>query len=234
MICGVLELENIIQIGDKTRLACDKSFATKGEADITLVEIQPEDAAGFIDVTGEANSDWYLDWIYTGPSRVATVSLRITTDDTPVVFTKTIQVVTAADDKLFSADTDLTALEPDVMKWVPEGRASWLHVHRAVQAKIIDWLNKAGIEDTNQQPLTVAAVVDVDEVKFWSRDWALALIYKGIQNSKDDVFDEKAKFYMVEAVKGSDRARIRLDLDGDGLIDPSEAILLTSSNLVRG
>jgi hypothetical protein len=233
MICGFLELENTVQVGDKTRLSAIKSFVTKGEAAVSLVEIQPEDTAGFIDITDDDPSNWFLDWIYAGITRSVTVSLRITTDGAPVVVTKTMQVNTEVDDYLFSADTDLTAIEPDVLKWVPDGRSSFLNVHRSVQEKIMDALNKMGITDNSGNPLTKAAIVDIDEVKFWSRDWTLALIYKGAQNQKEDVFDEKAKFYFGEAAKAKDRARLRLDINGDGTADNSESYDMTAVTLVR-
>lgn len=244
MICGILELENVVQISDKTRLSALKSFVSKGEFDITKVEIQPENAAGYIDVTDTDPRNWFLDWIYTGATRVVTVSLRVTSnpgdpDADPVVdavvstVTKTIQIYTATDDALFSSDKDLMAIEPDILKWVPDGRASWLNVHRAAQEKILDWMNKAGITDMAGLPLTKAAVVDVDEVRFWSRDLCLAIIFKGIQNLPGDVFSEKAKFYFTEASKASDRAKLRLDIDGDGTLGPNDSVGLTSAELIR-
>jgi len=42
MIFGVLELEKVIQIDDRTRLDASKSYTTPDEGDITLIEIQPE------------------------------------------------------------------------------------------------------------------------------------------------------------------------------------------------
>lgn len=237
-IFGILEIESVVQVNDKTRLGALKSFVTKGAPAIAKVEILPEVGGSYIEVTGTSLRDWYLDWVYTGVSRTVTVTLKITdaTPVTPVVatFTKTLSVVIAADDMLFSSDNDLVALEPDILKWVPDGRSSWLNVHRSVQEKIVDWLNKSGIVGTDKLPLTKAAIIDVSEVKYWSRDWALALIYKGVQNASDDVFSEKAKHYFAESAKGSNRARLRLDLNASGTLTVSESINMTSRDLVRG
>lgn len=233
MINGILVVEATLQIGDKTRLDGSKSFITKGESPVTLVEIDPGDGSGYVTVTDSDPSNWYLDWVYSGASRTIQPQIRITTSASPAVTQTSISLVTAADDYLFSSDDDLVALEPDVMKWIPDGRASWLNIHRAAQLKIMDWLNKAGITDANDNPLTKAAVIEVDEVKYWSRDWALALIYKSVQNVKGDVFAEKATFYFGEAGKASDRARLRLDTNYDGQIEKGEGVGLTSATLIR-
>lgn len=222
MIFPVLETEDIIQIGDKTRLNAIKSFVSKDEGAITAVEIRPEDGEDFIAVTGFTSKDWYLDWVYTGATRTVTVTVRVTTAGGNETTTETMSVVTSASDKLFSSDQDLTALEPDILKYVPDGRASFLNVHRAAQVKILESLDESGITDTEGAKLTKAAVVDVSEVKAWSRDLTLALIFSGLSNSIDDVFERKSKHYLAEAAKRKNRAVIRLDMDGDGEIEQSE------------
>lgn len=232
MIFGALELEDVVQVSDKTRLNATKSFISKDNAAVTLVEIQPEASESFITVTGTSYKDWYLDWAYSGATRTVTVSLRITAG-TVSTFTKSISVVTSASDYLFSSDQDLVALEPDILKWVPDGRASYLNVHRAAQKKIMDWLNESGIEDQSGNKLTKAALVDIDEVKSWSRDLTLSLIFKGLQNAVDDVFASKAKYYESESLKRQNRAKLRLDLDGDAVVDIGESINMISRDMVR-
>jgi hypothetical protein len=238
MIFGVIETENIIQVNDKVRISGVKSFVSKDEDAVSLVEIEPEAAAGFIDVTGTSAKDWYLDWSYSGVTRAVVVSLRITTGPvlTPTnvqTFTAQINVRTAVDDYLFSSDQDLINLEPDLLKWVPDGRSSFLNVHRAAQEKIMDWLNESGVEDVSGNKLTKAALVDLDEVRSWSRDLTLSLIFKGLQNAVDDIFSDKAKYYQSEALKRQARAKLRLDLNGDATVSLGESIDMTSRDLVR-
>lgn len=236
-IFPVIELESVVQAGDKTRISAAKSFVSKDNAAIAIVEIEPEAGAGFVAVTGSSSRDWYLDWVYTGATRTATVSVRITdaTLVTPVVVTstKTISVVTAVDDKLYSSDADIIALEPDILKWVPEGRSSFLNVHREAQIKIIDWLAEAGITDVAGDRLDKSRIVDVDEVRSWSKYLVLSLVFRGIYNSVDDVFSDKAKFYETMAKGKADRAKLRLDLDGDGETSTAEDVNLQSRDLVR-
>jgi hypothetical protein len=222
MIFPVLETEDVVQINDMTRLSAVKSFISKDEAAISLVEIQPEAAGSWIDVTGASPADWYLDWVYTGASRTVTVTVRITTTGSPTTLAKTFSIKTVADDNLFSSDQDLVGFEPDILKWVPPGRASFLNIHRTAKAKILESLDESGVVDSAGAKLTDAAVVDASEVKAWSRDLALHLIFKGLINAVDDVFTIKSKYYEAEAAKRKQRAIIRLDLDGDGNIDQDE------------
>ncbi len=228
-----LELEKTIQINDKTRLNATKSFISKDEATITLVEIEPEAASGFVDVTGTTSADWFLDWQYTGATRTVTATTRITTDGAPISFTNTIEVVTAADDKLFSADNDLLPLESDILRWVPDGRNSFFNVHREAQELIIAWLDEQGYVDVDKNPLTKAAIVDLEEVRKWSTNLTLKLIFQSIKNSVDDVFAEKAKTYEGQEVFHRKRAILRVDLNNDGVVDDNEAVNFKSFDLIR-
>lgn len=231
-IFGNLILEETVQVDDKTRLDATTSFISKGEAAITLVRIEPEAAAGYITVTGTSSKDYYLDWQY-ATDGTKTVSVEITTDGAPVVFTGTIEVLTAVDDKLFSDDQDLLSIEPDILKYVRPGRNSWLDFHRKAQYLILDHLNDLAFVDTNGDRLTKAAIVDVDEVKKWSKYTTLALIYEDISNAVDDVFAQKRVFYESKASSARNKSGLRFDQDGDGIISAGEGARIHSTDLVR-
>lgn len=221
-----LELEDVLQVNDKTRLSANKTFISPGEADITLIEIEPEAGAGFIDVT--ANK--YLDWQYaTAGNKV--VSVRVTTDGAPTSFTKTISVLSEADDKLFSGDAELVPHEPDIMNYVPDGRASFLNVHRLSQDRILAWLDENRIWGTNGAKLTKANIFDLSEVNDWSKFLTLKFIFEGLSNQIDDIFADKARRYdaMMQDARG--RAALRLDLDEDGAEDIKQDML--SFTMVR-
>lgn len=245
MIFPVLEIEDVVQVGDKTRLSACKSFVSKDEDAITKVEIRPEVSGDWIDVTDPSPDNWFLDWVYDGAARTVAPAVRVTStaadpdaDPDPIeavdqTLTKSLVLVTAADDALFSSDTDLIGLEPDILNWVPAGRASFLNVHRTAQTKIIESLDESGIVDESDEKLTKAAVVDVTEVRAWSRDLVLHLIFKGLINAKDDVFTQKAQFYASEVEKRKARAVLRLDLDGDGEIESTDVLSLTTMDITR-
>lgn len=236
-IFGNLELEKIIQVSDKTRLDAKKSFVSKDEAAITMVEIEPEAGNGFIDVSGSSSpldsDDWFLDWEYSGATRTVTVSLRITTDGAPETFTETIEVITEADDKLFSGDQDIMALENNILRYVKPGRNTFKDFHRKSQTLILDWLNDLGVRTFEREKITKDNVVELDEVRKWSERMTLRLIFQSISNKVDDVFALKAAEYEKLEADARNRSEIRLDLNNDGTIDKNENQPLSSFKLSR-
>lgn len=222
-----LELEATVQVNDKTRLNGNKTFISPDEEAITLVEIEPVTSGGFIDVT----SSKYLDWSYSTDGTV-TVTVRVTTDGAPVTFSKTIEVVTEVDDKLFSTDAELVPHEPNILSFVRSGRNSFLDIHRMAQDRILTYLDEKRIWDTEGNRLTKAAITDLEEVNDWSKFLTLRLIFEGISNSVGDIFDQKAEKYKVMEHVARNRATLRLDLDGDTDTDDSK-VDIYSQRLVR-
>lgn len=210
MIFPALELEAVVQINDRTRLDARKSYITPDEAAITLVEIEPHTGDGFIDVT----STKYLDWQYSTDG-VKTVSVRVTTDGSPSLFTKTITALDADDDKLFSSDAELMPYEPNILQWVKEGRNSFLDVHRAAQDRILGWLDENKIWDVNGDRLNKDAITDIQEVNDWSKFMTLKLIFEGLSNATDDIFHEKSLRYKELEVQARNRAALRLNRTGE-------------------
>lgn len=121
-----------------------------------------------------------------------------------------VSLYTEQSDYLFSTDQDLIAEEPDIPKWVPKGRSSFLNVHRKAQQNIIDWLDRNGFRDADGNRLDKWSVVDREQVKLWSSYIALKFIFSGIKNSTDDVFDNKKDEY--EGLEVMARNRAILDL----------------------
>lgn len=210
-IFPVLELEDIVQTNDKTRLDGSKLFTTPDEAAITLVEIEPETSAGFIPVTTNKR----LDYQYS-TTGTKTVTLRVTTDGSPVTATKEIEVLDAATDNLFSSDAELTSYEPKILSWVRAGRSSFLDVHRAAQQRILKVLDENGFWDKTDNPLTKEDIITIDDFQDWSKFMVLRLIFEGISNAIDDIFHEKAMRYRNLEAEARDRSRLRVDLDNDG------------------
>jgi hypothetical protein len=164
--------------------------------------------------------------------------VEITTDTTPsapVVSTKTfdISVVTAATDKLFSNDDDLEVHEPEILKYVRQGRSTFLNVHRRARDLIIAHIDDNGWVDANGDKITLDAFVDISEVKEWSTFISLRLIFEGMSNKIDDVFATTAKDYKSMELEARNRVVLRLDLDGDGTIETHEHLAVTSPRLVR-
>lgn len=214
--------EEKAQVDDKTRIDVTQTFISPDEAAITLVEIEPEASAGFIDVTSSS----YLDWSY-GTDGVKVVTVRVTTDGSPTSKALSLTVVSVADDKLFSNDKDIISHEVDIYRFLRPGRSSFLDFHRVAQKMILDDLDQRGLTDHQGNKLTASDIFDLEEVNEWSKYLTLYLIFTSVQSEVDDVYSLKAISYMDMAKKQSTRATIRLDTNQDGIQD-------ASPNLVSG
>jgi len=230
-IFGNLILEDIVQVDDMTRLIAAKSFVSKDEAAVTLLEIQPESTESFIDITGASSLNWWLDWEY-ATAGVKDIVVRITTDGAPETYTKQITVISVADDNLFSFDTDLKLHEASIMGWLKDGHNSFNDFHRRSQTLIMDWFRKMGYADTSGDYLTKAAVTDIENVQEWATFQTLALIFKSLSNATDDIFDSKAKDYNSMAYDRKSKI-VKLDLNGDGVTDNTEGFDIGTIRLVR-
>lgn len=233
MIFPNLRLEDVVQINDKTRLDATKSFVSKDEASITLVEIEPESGAGFIAVGAPGVAkDWFIDWEY-ATDGTKTVSCRITTDGAPTTKSFTLEVLSAADDYLFSTDADIVSFEHDILRYVPEGRSSFNNYHRKAQRLIMAWLDENGHTDVNGDRLTPQSIIDKEEVKSWSAALTLSLIYQTLSNDPNDIFSVKSTSYAKLAATHRSRLIIRLDANGDSTVSLGEGVNVKSLNLIR-
>jgi hypothetical protein len=222
-----LKTENIIQVDDKVRLDATQSFVSPNEAAISLVEINP-DGSGFIDVT----TNMYLDWQYNEANEYE-ASVRVTTDGDPTTKTITITVISNDDDKLFSDDSLLISHEPDILKWLMDGKSSFNNIHRRSQELILAWLDEKGYVDVYGNKYTKEAIVDIDEVKQWSTFMTLRLIFESLSNAIDDIFSQKAKKYQILEFQARSRAVLRIDIDGDGIVDTGEQLSISSGVVLR-
>lgn len=212
-----LTLETTIQVDDKIRLDASKSFATTDET-ITDVEIQPEAAEAFISVYNTDEDKRYLDWAYeTDGAKV--VSVRLTTNAGTKTKTYDVDVLTEADDALFSTDNDLFPYEPNIHKYLPRGKSSFIYAHRASQKKILAYLDEQRIWKDDRTRYTKTDIVDKEEFRRWSIFQTLLIIFESIQVNSADIFQEKRIGYEKDMYEARNRAALRLDRDGDGNTD---------------
>ena len=225
-----IEVDPIVQVSDKVRINATKTDVSKDEAAISLVEIDPGDGSGYIDVTGNVpinSKNWFLDYEYATDGDY-TILVQVTTDGPPSSTSYDVSVITAAEDRLFSSDQDLILEESEILRWVPDGRASFKYVHRSVQNLILEWLYRAGYTKYEQAKYTKADIIDISEVSLWSRYWVLALIYKDNSNKVAGALNDKQAQYESLRDQWSQKSILRLDYNGDGVSDPGENLNLTS------
>lgn len=232
MIFPNLELEKIVQVNDKTRLDATKSYISKDEAAITLVEIEPYAGAGFIAVTGTSSDDYYLDWEY-ATDGVKVVSCRITTDGAPTTITKNLTIISVVDDNLLSSDADIVMNESDILKYVRPGRNSFLDYHRRAQERVIAYLDENQYRDDDGNKLEKIDIVDIADFTEWSKFLTLSLIYQDLSNAIDDVFDKKSKYYDGKMLEARSRLSFKIDLDDSGTVTDSEVLDHKYARLIR-
>lgn len=133
-----------------------------------------------------------------------------------------VKLYTELGDYLFCSDQELEVEEPEIRKWVVNGRNSFKNIHRQVQKKILEWLDRKGYVNEFDEKFTKFDLVDVSEVREWSRYMALRIIFEGIKNQSDDVFQQKRNNYSASEVEARQRAILRIDADKTGTLEPGE------------
>lgn len=327
----IVQVEQDVQVNDKTRMDCSKSFVSKGSAAIATLTVTPYVGATPISVYDSTDSDnWFLDWSYsdfkvdvasginddlvfevggteytatltaaaytledyadhvaskmttahggtftadtsgyevtiTGPSSFEFSACSVTdqlfmvagdsqtihgpktvefgtrivactaADSVPTSATSksAVRVYSVAGDYLFCSDQDLVTHESDLLKWVAPGRASMKNIIRRSQKLIMAWIDEKGYVDAYAKKYTKTDIVDLEEVRQWSIFMTLRLIFESISNSTEDVFSVKAKKYELLEQSARQRAILRLDYDGDGVVDVNEGSGISSGSLFR-
>lgn len=214
MIFIVIKNEQLIQLEDKTRFDVSKSFANNGESfDTVTISVN---SGTTIDIT----ENLYLDYAFvSGDEGTATIDVEITSGIDSFNKQATIQVVTAAEDNLFSTDKDIVPIQTDILDYVKDGRTSHLDKHREAQAIILNDLDANEHWKQNGSRYTAADIVDIQEFKEWSKYVTLKLIMMDNSNQIEDIFMQKAQDYKSYIVNAKKRAIFRLDYNGDGEIN---------------
>ncbi len=226
-----LHFESELQVDDKTRLDASTSYVDKSESELTSIEIEPEAGAGFISVFDSNSRNWFLDYQY-ATDGVKAVTVSVDNGSGPVTATFNLTVMSVSDDRLFSDDSDLISVRNDILKYLPDGRNSFLNVHRKAQQLILANLDERGIADVDGDRLTKDDVIDLLEVNEWSTFLTLSIIFQDLSNSVDDIFDRDAKRYQSKYLDHRKRA-LRLDLNNDGTLTTGEGANFSSKSLVR-
>jgi hypothetical protein len=144
-----------------------------------------------------------------------------------------LKAYSEAGDYLFCSDGDLIAHEPDIMSWVQDGRSSFKNVYRRSQKLIIAWLDEKGYCNVYGDKYTKNDILDIEEVRQWSTFMSLRLIFQGLSNSIDDIFDRKSKLYEASEIAARNRVILRIDTNKDGQIEDTEGLSVYSGSLFR-
>lgn len=229
MIFIKIRTEKLVQIDDKTRIDITGSYEQGNLVSYDLFEIDPDNSGTFYDVT----EDMSLDWSYSVAGDT-TITVRVTDSGLNTINkTAIISIITAEDDNLFSNDDDILPYETDLDKWLPDGRNSYLDKHRLAQIMILDDLDSAQIWKQDGSRYVAEDIVDIQDFKEWSKFLTLSLIFNGVSDAIDDLFETKSAKYKGRAVQAKKRACLRLDTNGDGTVETGEGVNLITGYLRR-
>ena len=232
-VFGNIRTDDCVAVNDKFRIDVTGTWKTQDEPELTLIEIEPYNGYGFIDVS----NDGYLDWAYV-TSGSKTISLRITNDNGTFFFLQEIEAKTEEMDCCLADDSCFEVYEVDIAKYLPCYRTSFKYVHRKVASSIIDCINRMGlgnpligkIDPKNPSSSCDRFLVTCDHLKGnetvrkWATFHALELIFSSLSSKVDDYFSDKSRLYcaMANDVKNSPNLYIDFNLDGE--IDYSETV----------
>lgn len=220
---------------DKVTISADGSFSLLiNEGTNKLTSILP--ILGFVVKPGFSDTEFSGITTVTGVrvrSMPRAVTIAIGDGDSTDTVTEYISVYSEAGDHLFSTDANLRRHRHDILEFLPDGRNSFKHMHRRAQDIIMAFFDENGHTDVYGDPLTVSAIVDVNEVRQWSIFLTLRLIHDELSNSVDDDFYQKARMYEASEVQHRNRVILRLDRDKDGKADLGEGIGVLGGGVYR-
>ena len=220
--------QDTLQVDEKFRIDCTKTFVHPGGHTIDSMTVEVEGGGDSFTIT----TDQFLDYAYsTSGTKTITVTVTHSGGLGNVTKTGTVEVKTAAAEKLFSNDSDLISHEIDILNYLPEYKADYRYAHRLAQETILNDLNERGLRDSSDNRLTAAAIVDIEEVRQWSKFKTLSYIMEGLSNAIDDIFSDKAARYRNMASAAAGRCLLRLDTNSDGTYDTETSI--TTGDLTR-
>lgn len=222
-----------VAIDENNKITISNASAFSLQGHISLNALLPN--IGFKTETQTKTSQTGAVWEYCFKKITVTVSGPDITPDPTVSTSKTffIKVISKEADLLFANDADLMGYEPDIMQWTVEGRASFNDVHRKVQNLILKYLEQNDFCLDDQTPITKYQIIDFNEINDWACFMALRLIFSGIHNDPDDVFEEKANEYEKYEIGARNKCIVRFDLNGDGKTDNREVLSMSSGTVLR-
>lgn len=234
-------IESIVQLNDMTRIDVSNSIvsasATTGLEYTYKIEIFKDMVLehSYTFPTDTILKDAVLDVMYTSDG-VRTVTFTMSDNDTvpnTQAISKTQTVVTSVVDYLYSEDYELIQYEQDILKYIRDGRNTFIDFHRAAQTEILNYLDREGVRDVNGNKIIKTSFVDITEVKEWSKFIVLRMIFESLSNVKEDIFFIKAAKYKAMENEAKNRVILLFDVDSSGTVTANEAISIKHGKLLR-
>lgn len=224
MIFAKVNVDSVAQVDDRIRIDLESAHA-HGE-EFTEILVSPDtEFEPIIVVSPELGKDsYFLDWQYGTPG-TKTISVEFKTPSETKVVNKSIKVLTANEERLFSTDEMLLERETTLLNLLPKGRSSFIYAHRLAQREILRELAERGINVTAEQ------VFDIVDVQNWSIFTTLRNIFEANITNVQDVHILKRNTYRDLQTLSMNKAIVRLDMNKDG--KPDVKVNTFPTSLVR-
>jgi hypothetical protein len=152
-------------------------------------------------------------------------------------FTATIQGINL----VFADDNDLTSEQPNVSRFTPVGKSSFINYHVAARNEIVQTIRNGGEvkekTDSNKtndvSNITQWDILDFGEIRQAAKYLALAKINFDISENTDDKAYQRYKDYMGQYGSAFKLFWKSIDNDDDGVVDDGERLRARSAELVR-
>lgn len=213
--------EDLVQVNDKTRIDVSRSFVS-GDA-ITDILIKPEATEDYISIFDADKDNWYLDWSY-ATDGTKTISVQATDGSSTVSNDFTLSVISVEDDNLYSDDSQIFAIESELKRYFPSGRNSYLNIHREAQSRIVNYLDRKRIWNSDGTAYTKNQLNLTGELQKWSLYETISIIYNDLFISGGDKFAAKVNEYKELRNIERDRGAIRIDSNSSGTIDTGDHV----------
>jgi hypothetical protein len=141
---------------------------------------------------------------------------------------------------VYSDDQDLKDEVPEIMNWAASTETTYILRHQSARDDIVQSIrNKGQFKQSNSTglPLQIEPfdLLDIEEVRQWSKYLALSKIFENLSKDKDDIYMARSKMYSDRARDAGKLYYASLDLDDDGVTDLEERLGTNfgTSTLVR-
>ena len=223
--------EGLVQVNDKTRIDVSKSFVN-GDT-ITDILIKPEASENYISIFNIDQRKWFLDWSYATDGEKV-ISVQATDGVNTVTQNFNLEIISVADDNLYSNDSQIFKIESELKKYIDSSRNSYINLHREAQSRILAYLDRKRIWNDDGTAYSKTQVNLQDELQKWSLYETILMIYTDLFVSGGDKFAEKINEYKAMRNTERDRGAIRVDKNNNGIVDAGTEIQeLKSFRLIK-
>lgn len=137
---------------------------------------------------------------------------------------------------VYSDDQDLIMEAPEVASYYPASTSSFILRHQAARDDIVQDIRNSGkykvsYADGLFRNVDVWDLLDIDEIRVWSKYLVLSKIFENLSTVKDDVYWARSEGYKAKAGTASKLYYLTLDGDDDGVTDIEERLATTFGSI---